>query len=76
MRYCFTDVIDGNQFRVAKLIENDKGYYPLTKANPNDPHELDKFVGDQDHVRAIVDNFNKRLGVYRDTEMEIKFSTF
>ncbi len=76
MRYCFTDVIDGNQFRVAKLIENDKGYYPLTKANPNDPHELDKFVGDQDHVRAIVDNFNKRLGVDRDTEMEIKFSTF
>tara|TARA_R100001086_G_C11630296_1_gene201441 strand:- start:29 stop:259 length:231 start_codon:yes stop_codon:yes gene_type:complete len=76
MRYCFTDVIDGNQFRVAKLIENDKGYYPLTKANPDDPHELDKFVGDQDHVRAIVDNFNKRLGVDRDTEMEIKFSTF
>ena len=76
MRYCFTDVIDGNQFRVAKLIENDKGYYPLTKANPDDPHELDKFVCDQDHVRAIVDNFNKRLGVDRDTEMEIKFSTF
>ena len=76
MRYCFTDVIDGNQFRVAKLIENDKGYYPLTKANPDDPHELDKFVGDQDHVRAIVDNFNKRLGVDRDTEMEIKLSTF
>jgi hypothetical protein len=76
MRYCFTDVIDGNQFRVAKLIENDKGYYPLTKANPDDPHELDKFVGDQDHVRAIVDNFNKHLGVDRDTEMEIKFSTF
>ena len=76
MRYCFTDVIDGNQFRVAKLIENDKGYYPLTKANPDDPHELDKFVGDQDHVRAIVDNFNKRLGVDRDTEMESKFSTF
>ena len=76
MRYCFTDVIDGNQFRVAKLLENDKGYYPLTKANPDDPHELDKFVGDQDHVRAIVDNFNKRLGVDRDTEMEIKFSTF
>jgi len=76
MRYCFTDVTDGNKFRVAKIIENEKGYYPLGKANPNDPHELDKYVGDEDHIRVVVDNMNKRMGVDKDTEMKIKFSTF
>ena len=74
--YCFTDVPEeGNKFRVAKIIENESGYYPLTKANPNDPHEIDKFVGDENHVRSIVDNWNKEIGVDSDREWEIKFST-
>ena len=74
--YCFTDVPEeGNKFRVAKIIENKSGYYPLTKANPNDPHEIDKFVGDEKHVRAIVDRWNKEIGVDNDREWQIKFST-
>ena len=76
MRYCFTDVTDGNKFRVAKIIENEKGYYPLGKAKPNDPHELDKYVGDEDHIRAVVDNMNKHLGIDKEAEREIKVSTF
>lgn len=74
--YCFTDVPEeNNQFRVAKIVENESGYYPLTKANPNDPHEIDKYVGDENHVRAVVDTMNKHLGVDSDREWEIKFST-
>ena len=74
--YCFTDVPEeGNKFRVAKIVENESGYYPLGKANPNDPHEIDKYVGDENHVRAVVDTMNKHLGVDKDREWEIKFST-
>ena len=74
--YCFTDVPEeNNQFRVAKIVENESGYYPLTKANPHDPHESDKYVGDENHVRAVVDTMNKHLGVDSDREWEIKFST-
>ena len=42
--YCFTDVMEGNKYRVAKITENESGYSPLNKMNKNDPHELDKFV--------------------------------
>jgi hypothetical protein len=42
--YCFTDVVEGNRYRVAKIVENESGYSPLGKANPDDPHEMDKFV--------------------------------
>ena len=73
--YCFTDVVDGNQFRVAKIIENESGYYPLVKRNNDDPHELDKYIGNQDEVRAKVDLMNKHLGVDKDREWEIKAST-
>ena len=73
--YCFTDVVDGNQFRVAKIIENESGYYPLGKRNNDDPHELDKFIGSEEHVRAIVDTMNKDLGVDKDREWKIKAST-
>ena len=74
--YCFTDVPEeDNKFRVAKIVENESGYYPLGKANPNDPHEIDKYVGDENHVRAVVDTMNKHLGVDKDREWEIKFST-
>lgn len=74
--FCFTDVPEENdQFRVAKIVENEHGYYPLTKANPNDPHEIDKFIGSAKHVRAIVDNWNKEIGVDSDREWEIKFTT-
>ncbi len=74
--FCFTDVPEENeQFRVAKIVENEHGYYPLTKANPNDPHEIDKFIGSAMHVRAIVDKWNKEIGVDSDREWEIKFTT-
>ena len=73
--YCFTDVRDGTQYRVAKIVENESGYLPLGKANPDDPHELDKWVGDKEEVRAKVNMMNKHLGVDSDREWEIKFST-
>ena len=74
--FCFTDVPEENeQFRVAKIVENEHGYYPLTKANLNDPHEIDKFIGSAMHVRAIVDKWNKEIGVDSDREWEIKFTT-
>ena len=48
----------------------------MGKANPDDPHEMDKFVfKNKDHVRSVVDNMNKHLGVNKDREREIKFST-
>jgi len=75
-KYAFTDVPEeNNKFRVAKIVENEAGYYPLTKANPDDPHEIDKYVGDKNHVRAVVNAMNKHLGVDSDREWEIKFST-
>ena len=73
--YCFTDVRDGTQYRVAKIVENESGYSPLGKAKPNDPHELDKWVGDKEEVRAKVKMMNKHLDVNEDREREIRFST-
>ena len=74
--YCFTDVVDGDQFRIAKITENESGYNPLGKMNKNDPHELDKFVFDtKKEARIVVDNMNSHLGVDEDREWEIKFST-
>ena len=74
--YCFTDVVDGNKFRVAKITENESGYNPLGKMNKNDPHELDKFVFDtKKEARIVVDNMNSHLGVDEDREWEIKVST-
>ena len=74
--YCFTDVVEGNRYRVAKIVENESGYFPMGKANPDDPHEMDKFVfKSKDQVRSVVDNMNEHLGVNKDREREIKFST-
>lgn len=73
--YCFTDVVEGNRYRVAKIVENESGYSPLGKAKPNDPHELDKWVGDKEEVRAKVKMMNKHLDVNEDREREIRFST-
>ena len=75
IKYAFTDVRDGSQYRVAKSVENESGYYPLGKANPDDPHELDKFVGDRDHIRVVVNNMNKHMGVDKETERKIRLST-
>ena len=75
IKYAFTDVRDGSQYRVAKIVENESGYYPLGKATPDDPHELDKFVGDRDHIRVVVDNMNKHMGVDKETERKIRLST-
>jgi|TARA_R100001591_G_scaffold107926_1_gene117039 hypothetical protein len=74
--YCFTDVVEGNRYRVAKIVENESGYSPLGKANPDDPHEMDKFVfKSKDQVRSVVDNMNDHLGVNKDRERQIKVST-
>ena len=74
--YCFTDVVDGNKFRVAKITENESGYNPLGKMNKNDPHEMDKFVfNTEEEVRIVVDNMNSHLGVDKDREWMIKAST-
>ena len=74
--YCFTDVVEGNRYRVAKIVENESGYSPLGKANPDDPHEMDKFVfKSKDQVRSVVDNMNDHLGVNKDRERQIKGST-
>ena len=74
--YCFTDVMEGNKYRVAKITENESGYSPLNKMNKNDPHELDKFAfKNKKEVRIVVDNMNSRLGINKDREQEIKFST-
>lgn len=73
--YCFTDVRDGTQYRVAKIVENESGYSPLGKSNPDDPHEMDKWVGDKEEVRAKVKMMNKHLDVNEDREREIRFST-
>jgi len=73
--YCFTDVKEGTQYRVAKIIENESGYFPMCKANSDDPHEMDKWIGDKDHIRIVVANMNKHLGVDKDREREIRFST-
>ena len=73
--YCFTDVRDGTQYRVAKIVENESGYSPLGKDKPDDPHELDKWVGDKEEVRAKVNMMNKHLDVNEDREREIRFST-
>ena len=74
--YCFTDVVDGNKFRVAKITENESGYNPLGKMNKNDPHEMDKFVfNTEEEVRIVVDNMNSHLGVDKDREWKIKAST-
>ena len=74
--YCFTDVVEGNRYRVAKIVENESGYSPLGKANPDDPHEMDKFVFKSlDQVRSVVNNMKENLGVNKHREVEIKLST-
>jgi hypothetical protein len=75
-KYCFTPVNQGNEdYRVAKVIRNKSGYYPLGKADTNDPHELDKFVGDYNHAKFICDTWNNRLGISAEEEMQIVAST-
>ena len=75
-KHCFTPVNQGNEdYRVAKVIENESGYYPLGKADPNDPHELDKFVGDYNHAKSICDQWNKHLGIGQEEEPRIVASS-
>ena len=47
----------------------------MGKAKPDDPHELDKWVGDKEEVRAKVNMMNKHLDIDEDREREIRFST-
>jgi hypothetical protein len=75
-KYCFTPVNQGNEdYRVAKVIENKSGYYAFGKVNPNDPHELDKFIGNYDYAKSICDAWNKRIGVSPKEEMRIVASS-
>ncbi len=75
-KHCFTPVNQGHKnYRIAKVIENDSGYYPLGKINPNDPHELDKFIGTYDHAKFICDEWNKHLGISQDEELRIVASS-
>jgi hypothetical protein len=74
-KHCFTPVKENKNYRVAKVIENEDGYYPLGKANPNDPHELDKFVGDYNHVRNICNTWNKHMEVDAKEEERIVWSS-
>ena len=78
MRHCFTVVSDSeleNNYRVAKVIENESGYYPLGKSKV-DNHELDKFVSDDiDHIQRICDRFNKPLNLSQQDIDDIIFSS-
>lgn len=75
-KHCFTPVNQGKEdYRVAKVIENESGYYPLGKANLKDPFEMDKFIGNYDHVKSICDEWNKRLGISQGEELRIVASS-
>ena len=63
-KYCYIPMPENNgNHRVVKLIENQAGYFPLGKANPNDPHEIDKFIGNYNQVKIICDMWNKHLNL-------------
>ena len=75
-KHCFTPVNQGNEdYRVSKVIENEAGYYPLGKVNLNDPFEMDKFIGNYDHVKSICDEWNKHLGISQGEELRIVASS-
>ena len=74
-KHCFTPVKENENYRVVKVFENEDGYYPLGKANPDDPHELDKITGDYNHVKSICNMWNKHLGVDQKEEERIVWSS-
>ena len=80
--YCYIKVpetINGefhDQWRLARAYENESGYYPYGKQNKDDPLEFDKFVGSSDYIDAIVDAWNKRIGITKHRAEQIKASTF
>tara|TARA_R100001086_G_C11731665_1_gene229882 strand:- start:413 stop:670 length:258 start_codon:yes stop_codon:yes gene_type:complete len=80
--YCYIKVpetVNGefhDQWRLARVYENESGYYPYGKQNKDDPLEFDKFVGSADYVDAIVNAWNERLGITKDRADQIKLTTF
>ena len=80
--YCYIKVpetVNGefhDQWRLARVYENESGYYPYGKQNKDDPLEFDKFVGSADYVDAIVNAWNERLGITKDRAAQIKSTTF
>ncbi len=80
--YCYIKVpetVNGefhDQWRLARVYENESGYYPYGKQNKDDPLEFDKFVGSVDYVDAIVNAWNERLGITKDRADQIKSTTF
>ena len=69
-KYCFTvitdEITDHQTHRVVKVVEGQSGYYPLGKANPDDPHELDKFSGSYPDMKGICDFMNNNLKLSED----------
>lgn len=70
--YCYMVIpAKKGKYRVAKVIKNEFGYYPLGKSNPNDPNELDKFLGDYEHCKSICDFRNSKLKLDFDATIKI-----
>tara|TARA_Y100001937_G_scaffold15084_1_gene20556 strand:+ start:668 stop:970 length:303 start_codon:yes stop_codon:yes gene_type:complete len=82
VNYCYIKVpelTDGqflDKWRLARVYENVSGYYPYGKQNKDDPLEFDKFVGSADYVDAIVNAWNKRLGITKTRADQIESTTF
>lgn len=79
--YCYIKVpetVNGefhDQWRLARVYENESGYYPYGKQNKDDPLEFDKFIGSSDYVDAIVNAWNDEIGVTKQRALEIEAST-
>tara|TARA_R100001163_G_C5022720_1_gene165102 strand:+ start:543 stop:812 length:270 start_codon:yes stop_codon:yes gene_type:complete len=79
-KYCFTLVHDGltkweDKFRVAKVIEDEVGYYPLGKKDPGDPTELDKFSGSYDDMLNVCEFMNSKLNLSEEEKDKIILSS-
>ena len=78
-RYCFTvvtdDLTDHETFRVAKVIENEIGYYPLGKKDYSDPNELDKFCGSYDDMLNVCKFMNNKLNLSEEEKDKIILSS-
>ena len=77
--YCYTSVPEiengyfNNRWRLAKVIENEPGYYPYGKNHPN---RLDSYVGTSDYIDSLVKTFNKRLKISDERALTIVASTY
>ena len=70
-RKCYTPLNTTKEYRVVVVTENEGGYRMLGKMYLNDPHELDKWGGSFEEVRAKCDLMNKHLNISRKDEADI-----